>query len=748
MGGEAIREFLIKLAYAVDEHSKNRFVESVAHSTANVLKFAAAVQATAVGVVAATAKMAAGLEAVYFASRRTGSEAEKLMALGHAAKQAGVSVEGVSGSVEGLARFLRMNPGGEGFMQNLGVQTRDAKGQLRDMTELLFEFVEKTRNMPLHQAAAYGSIFGLDEATLSALRSGEIQKHFEEYRRMVRQTGVDIEGATKNSNAFMTTLRNVGAVFEVIRIAATDALQRSIGPQLEGFRRWLVSHSKEIAALIGGIGLGFVELAKIIGSTAKAAFDMGRDAVAAYQSMDDGSKTALTAVGLLLAGWLALNAGILASPVGAVAALAAAIVGLYEDYKTWLGGGQSVINWGVWSKELADAKAGLAELRDALGAVFGPEASGAMEAAGTKFKEVWASAFSDPIGNTVREIKNLIIWYGHLAHLMAAVARGDLAGATKAAGDMARHLMGTDGSAPGNPQILNGPDSPGDAARPSLLRRFQGWLPEVLGGGGGWRGQGAGGASEGQETAHRPIAGASFKERAPDVMARLQADFGLNATEAAGILGNLGQESGLRAIQEGKPISGRGGFGWAQWTGARRTQFEAFAANRGLDIKSDETNYQFLAHELRNGQARHLEAVRGATSPEDAARRFFPFESGGDPRTIYGARDRFARDAMEAYLARGGSAQPAGAQSADADPNARPGWRVPGGVPASMRNRFQAPGIGPAGAGQGAGNTTIAPVLNQRTEINVQGRADAERIAAAQQRVNQEGIRNLTGAFR
>lgn len=746
MNGEAIREFLVKLAYAVDEQSKNRFVESVVRSTANVLKLAAAVQATAVGVVAATAKMAAGLESVYFASRRTGAEAERLMALGHAAKQAGVSVEGVSGSVEGLARFLRMNPGGEGFLNNLGVQTRDAKGQLRDMTELLFDFANKTRNMPLHQAAAYGSIFGLDAQTLGALRSGEIQKHFEEYRRMVRQTGVDIEGATRNSNAFMTVLRNLAAVFDVIRIAATDALQRSIGPQLEEFRRWLIAHSREIAGFIGDMGKGFMELARLVGQAGKAAWDMGREAVAAYQSMDKGGQDAVKAVGLLLAGWLALNAGILASPIGAIGLLAGAIVALYNDYKTWMDGGKSVINWGVWSKELADAKAGLTELRDAIAELFGPAATSAAEAAGAKFKEVWASAFSDPIGNTVREIKNLIVWYGHLAQLMAAIARGDLQGATKAAGDMMRHVMGTDGQAPGNPQLFNGADSPGDAARPSLLRRFQGWMPEALGGGGGWAGGGAGGASTGPETAHAPIAGQGFKERAPDVMARLQADLGLTPEQAAGILGNLGQESGLQAINERNPLvpGSRGGFGWAQWTGSRRTQFEAWAANRGLDVKSDEANYGFLAHELRNGQSRHLEALRQAKTPEEAARAFFPYESGGDPRVAYGARDRFARDAMEAYRARTANAQPAGAPAA---PEPSRGWRLSGAMGRGMGDRFASPGIG-AGAGQGAGGTTIAPVLNQRTEINVQGRADAERIAAAQNRVNQEGIRNLMGAFR
>lgn len=92
----------------------------------------------------------------------------------------------------------------------------------------------------------------------------------------------------------------------------------------------------------------------------------------------------------------------------------------------------------------------------------------------------------------------------------------------------------------------------------------------------------------------------AFENLAPRVMKQLIADFALTVEQAAGIVGNLGAESGLLAIAERRPLvaGSRGGFGWAQWTGPRRVSFEHFARDRGFDMKSYEANYGYLTAEL------------------------------------------------------------------------------------------------------------------------------------------------------
>jgi uncharacterized protein (TIGR02594 family) len=96
-----------------------------------------------------------------------------------------------------------------------------------------------------------------------------------------------------------------------------------------------------------------------------------------------------------------------------------------------------------------------------------------------------------------------------------------------------------------------------------------------------------------------------FVEMAPVIMKKLRTDFPeLTDMHAAAILGNIGHEcAGFTQMQEGAPIGGgRGGWGWCQWTGERRNQFEAaaLAANPQLAFDSFDANYGFLRHELKN----------------------------------------------------------------------------------------------------------------------------------------------------
>jgi Phage tail lysozyme len=111
-------------------------------------------------------------------------------------------------------------------------------------------------------------------------------------------------------------------------------------------------------------------------------------------------------------------------------------------------------------------------------------------------------------------------------------------------------------------------------------------------------------------------------QRGAAISARLATDLNLSGPQAAGIVGNLQAESGLQGVQERNPIGGgRGGIGWAQWTGPRRDAFEAYAKAHNLDPKSDEANYGFLLSELHGpGSAGMLDRLRAITGP-DAARK-------------------------------------------------------------------------------------------------------------------------------
>jgi hypothetical protein len=120
---------------------------------------------------------------------------------------------------------------------------------------------------------------------------------------------------------------------------------------------------------------------------------------------------------------------------------------------------------------------------------------------------------------------------------------------------------------------------------------------------------------------NKPLAGGkSFTEQAPDVMAKLQKDFGLSKEQAAGVVGNLGHESaGLQAgIQEKGVKQGRGGLGWAQWTGPRRKEFEKYLKETGQEATDPNANYGFLKKELETTHKSTIAAVKKTNNVTDA----------------------------------------------------------------------------------------------------------------------------------
>lgn len=81
-----------------------------------------------------------------------------------------------------------------------------------------------------------------------------------------------------------------------------------------------------------------------------------------------------------------------------------------------------------------------------------------------------------------------------------------------------------------------------------------------------------------------------------------RADFDCSLDDACAVFGNLAHEcKGFTTLQEEKPLvkGSRGGFGWAQWTGSRRREYEAYCERNGFNPAHDEANYKFLYVELK-----------------------------------------------------------------------------------------------------------------------------------------------------
>ncbi|HDV0241814.1 lytic transglycosylase domain-containing protein [Klebsiella pneumoniae] len=365
MNAETLKDFLISLGFKVDEAGARKFDAVVAGTTLKAIELGVKVEAAALSVVAFTAKIASGLDDLYWASQRTGATVEGIKQIGYAVSQVGGSVDGARGSLENLARFMRNNPGAEGFLNRLGVQTRDASGNMRDMATIFTGVGQRLSSMPYYRANQYAQMLGLDENTLMAMRRG-IGQFSGEYTAMAKAIGYNADVAAVSSNKFMTSLRSFGLMAGMARDKIGSSLADGLAGSLDRLRRQILENFPKIEGAITGTVKGILWAGEMVGRVIYRLIQAASDIRAWWIGLDSDTQKLIQTLGGLLVAWRLLNAAMLASPVSWVLALAAAILLLYDDYRTWKEGGKSLIDWKQWEPAIEKAKAAILWLRDKL----------------------------------------------------------------------------------------------------------------------------------------------------------------------------------------------------------------------------------------------------------------------------------------------------------------------------------------------------------------------------------------------
>ncbi|VGG13985.1 lytic transglycosylase, catalytic [Klebsiella quasipneumoniae] len=365
MNAETLKDFLISLGFKVDEAGARKFDAVVAGTTLKAIELGVKVEAAALSVVAFTAKIASGLDDLYWASQRTGATVEGIKQIGYAVSQVGGSVDGARGSLENLARFMRNNPGAEGFLNRLGVQTRDASGNMRDMATIFTGVGQRLSSMPYYRANQYAQMLGLDENTLMAMRRG-IGQFSGEYTAMAKAIGYNADVAAVSSNKFMTSLRSFGLMAGMARDKIGSSLADGLAGSLDRLRRQILDNFPKIEGAITATVKGILWAGEMVGRVIYRLIQAASDIRSWWSGLDRDSQKLIEALGGLLVAWRLLNAAMLASPITWVLAFAGALLLLYEDYRTWREGGKSLIDWKQWEPAIEKAKAAILWLRGKL----------------------------------------------------------------------------------------------------------------------------------------------------------------------------------------------------------------------------------------------------------------------------------------------------------------------------------------------------------------------------------------------
>lgn len=617
MSADILKEFLVQIGFKIDDAQAKKLNEGLAKVQKGAQALAATATAAAVAVEAAVVKMSAGFEDLYYSAQRIGDTADKIKGLDYAISQVGGTAKGAQAALESIAEFVRSNPGGERFINGLGVATRDASGQLRGMTDVFDDLAARFRSMPYAQAKVRAQLLGIDPITLQAMirGTGDFRKR---YSDMAKSVGVDQQQAAEASKRFMQSIRDFQARLELMAAKVLIALQGPAGHALERF----ADTGIRVLGAFGQLALRLID---------------GLDA------LNEATGGWATTAAILLA-VLGPIVAILGPTVAGVVGLSLAILALIDDFTVWREGGRSLIDWSKWSDEIDNAVGGFGELMDAgrelwdslkpfmswLAGVLVPFMGGALKTT------ISALTF------TFRALADVITVIADLLQGRWGKAWEDAGKAVERAKTGVGDILSKGAAWIGNTlkAAVGQADNASNPSGPSAMARERALASQLAAGGGN--------ALAGDAKALGAQALAYFKSK------------GWTAEQSAGIVANIARESNLNT----KAVGDNGqAFGLAQWHADRQAKFKELF---GKDIRQSTfaEQLQFIQHELTAGTEQAAgAALRSARSAREAAgvvsRRYErPANSDFEARLRGDMADRwFARNDLTNGPARGANVQ-------------------------------------------------------------------------------------------
>ncbi|MDV0368792.1 transglycosylase SLT domain-containing protein [Enterobacter chengduensis] len=444
---ETIRDYLVSLGFDIDSSGQAKFEATLKGVAANVVKLGAVVESSALAIVGFTTSIANGLDKLYWASQRTGATVNGIKALGYAASQTGSSAEAAQNSLESLARFMRSNPGAEGFLNRLGVQTRDASGQMRDMSAIFTGVGQRLSSMPYYRANQYAQMLGIDENTLMAMRRG-MNGFSADYQSMLQKTGFNADKAAEQSNKFMTSMRGLTSLFGIMRDKIGANLAGGLAGSIDSLRRRILDNFPRIEDVTTRVVKGILWAGDTIGRVLWRTGQAIGEVMAWFEKLDPSGQQVISLFSAIGVAWRTLNAVFAMSPIGliitAVTALAAAVLLLYDDFKTWKEGGESLIDWAKWKPAIDYAMKAFGDLGESILVVYGKakELGGAILDVGEqllKFLNIDTSKFNGKwlFDQIIESAKNAIKILGSMVDAIKKIIQGDFSGAFSSLKDAA-----------------------------------------------------------------------------------------------------------------------------------------------------------------------------------------------------------------------------------------------------------------------------------------------------------------------
>lgn len=265
-----------------------------------------------------------------FLSKNLGMSSGEVKAWQGAAAAMGGSAQGMAGDMKGLNSSMNdFAMTGESSMlpmfNTLGVSMVDAQGKVRGTNDVMLDLADSMSKMDREQAFLMGQKLGFDEGTINTLLQGRdaMQEMVDYHKQMYTSNKQELEASRKLSE----NQAKLGAHWDSMKLMMGNAiipLLVKLSDIALRFFEFLQRHQKTVKTVFEGMALFLGMLVVPL---------LGKALVAAL---------------LFMAPFLPF--------IAVVGLLGAAFIALYQDYKTWAEGGESLFNWGAFSGYIDNAK--------------------------------------------------------------------------------------------------------------------------------------------------------------------------------------------------------------------------------------------------------------------------------------------------------------------------------------------------------------------------------------------------------
>jgi methyl-accepting chemotaxis protein len=358
-----IKEFLVALNFDVNKSGASTFASSIADASVKAATLGAAVLGAAAAVTKFVTSVASELDVVGDLAERTENAASEIDKMGYIAELTDSSINAVNTSLEALNKNAGDTAMGIGrakkVFEEIGVEVKDANGKLKNSTDLMHEVAGAIKDMDKGQQQAVLERLGIDRTMLKMLTT-DVSALSGEYDKMMEAAGFSFDEAVKNAGELEDAQIKLKLGMTKLKQAVAASFFKPMAKSFAQFNDLLIRSMPAIIKTITPIIAIVMKVADVfifLGSVVLRGIGVIVDGLTKLNDITNGWAGYILAAA---AAWTVLNGTFLLSPIGLILALAAAIALLVDDFLTWQEGGESLIPWENWIKEINMVKDAIA----------------------------------------------------------------------------------------------------------------------------------------------------------------------------------------------------------------------------------------------------------------------------------------------------------------------------------------------------------------------------------------------------